>query len=176
VGETLGLLYIGDGAAAWRRVTAREPELARSHILYAPMVSLEAAWWLGCGAVTAAWQAPAGSDERKQYVQRAQVAMRRLGKVPVSIGRSFARLLAAGIAGLAGDAEGAAFALREAIVALESRDCHMHAVAARRRLGEVLGGTEGDQLKRQADRWLAANGVQAPRRFAAMLVPAVQGR
>jgi hypothetical protein len=47
----------------------------------------------------------------------------------------------------------------------------LEAAVARRRLGELLGGDQGRELVRDADDWLAEQGVRDPVRTAAMHAP-----
>ena len=45
------------------------------------------------------------------------------------------------------------------------------ATAARRRQGELIGGTAGAELITQADAWLRSQGVRQPKSFTDMLAP-----
>jgi hypothetical protein len=47
----------------------------------------------------------------------------------------------------------------------------LYAAAARRRLGELLGGAEGAALIEAADDWMAGQGVARPERLTALFVP-----
>jgi hypothetical protein len=49
-----------------------------------------------------------------------------------------------------------------------------HSAAARRRLGEMLGGDEGAALIRDADHRLTGQGVRRPDRLTRMLAPGFQ--
>lgn len=61
--------------------------------------------------------------------------------------------------------------LREATKRADAADMTLYAAAARHRLGLALGGEEGARLVDQAAGAMNAQGVRAPERFAAMLVP-----
>ena len=54
---------------------------------------------------------------------------------------------------------------------LARADMMLHVAAARRRRGELIGGTEGHALIEDADRRMNAQGIVNPARFAAMLIP-----
>src|SRR5436853_216801 len=58
----------------------------------------------------------------------------------------------------------------------ESHDLLACASAARRRLGELLGGSEGAAFIAEADRWYASEGVKNPERFTDMLAPGFRPR
>ncbi len=82
-----------------------------------------------------------------------------------------ASLVRAATANAEGDAAGACAALREAIERATAADMSLHAWCARRQLGCLIGGEEGDRLVAQADAAMQAEGVRAPARLAATLVP-----
>ena len=50
-------------------------------------------------------------------------------------------------------------------------DMALHANAARRRLGELVGGAAGDLLVRESDRSMAEQGIRHPARMTAALAP-----
>ena len=92
-------------------------------------------------------------------------------KVPWAI--PLARLLTAGLAGLAGRVDEAVAALAAAEPELEAAGMELHLAVARRRRGELLGDA-GAELVAQADAWLTAQGVANPARLAALFVPGRQ--
>jgi hypothetical protein len=83
----------------------------------------------------------------------------------------FAAVLRAGAAGVSGNERVAGERLHLAIRLGEETEMLLHAAAARRALGALLGGDMGRDLVRRADEAMEAQGVRAPARFAAMLVP-----
>ena len=80
-------------------------------------------------------------------------------------------LLRAATAHAEGDRARASAALREAIECATAADMSLHAWCARRQLGCLIGGEEGDRLVAEADAAMQAEGVRAPARMATMLVP-----
>ena len=62
-------------------------------------------------------------------------------------------------------------ALREAIDRATAADMKVHAWCARRQLGCLLGGEEGDRLVTEVDAEMRTEGVRAPDRMASMFVP-----
>src|ERR1019366_3541065 len=70
-----------------------------------------------------------------------------------------------------GDAAGARVALQRAIAAAEAVEMALHAAAARRQLGMLLGGGAGAATVGQADEAMKALGVRVPERYAQMLLP-----
>src|SRR5262249_14203117 len=51
----------------------------------------------------------------------------------------------------------------------------LHAAAARRRLGELLGGDEGRRLVEHADAWMTAQTIRSPARMTRMIAPGFAG-
>ncbi|MBV9122366.1 MAG: hypothetical protein JO112_03260, partial [Planctomycetes bacterium] len=66
---------------------------------------------------------------------------------------------------------GAMRLLKEAAEALDAVDMRIFAEAARRRLGELMGGSAGDALIAAADSWMAGQLIRNPERMARMYVP-----
>src|SRR5262249_12330188 len=81
------------------------------------------------------------------------------------------RFLRAALAAQRGDTVGARGLLAEAVTAFEALDMHLSAAATRRRLGELLGGTEGAALVAQADAWMASQNIRNPARMTAAFAP-----
>jgi hypothetical protein len=61
--------------------------------------------------------------------------------------------------------------LREAITGFERVAMALHAAAARRLLGQAVGGEEGQTLIAQADGWMKGQRIEKPGRLAALLSP-----
>ncbi len=55
--------------------------------------------------------------------------------------------------------------------AFRSAGMALHEAVARRRRGQVLGGTRGRELVESADAWMAAQKIKNPERLSAMLAP-----
>jgi hypothetical protein len=47
----------------------------------------------------------------------------------------------------------------------------LHEAAARHRLGTLVGGEEGQRLVQEAEKTMRIKGVEAPARYAAMILP-----
>ncbi len=68
-------------------------------------------------------------------------------------------------------ATGAIAALRETLRRAEATDTIALAVPARYRLGQLLGGAEGDALTKAAGDEMTAEGIRNPARWAAIFIP-----
>jgi hypothetical protein len=82
-----------------------------------------------------------------------------------------ARLLTAGIAMQRGDRPTAVAQLQLAVSGFEAAEMGMYATAARRRLGQVLGGEQGRGFIESATAAMSSRHVQNPARLTAMLAP-----
>jgi hypothetical protein len=61
--------------------------------------------------------------------------------------------------------------MRFAAEQLGAIEMRLYAAAARRRLGQLLGGDQGRGMIDQADVWMTGQGIKNPARVTAMLVP-----
>jgi hypothetical protein len=86
---------------------------------------------------------------------------------------ALARVLDAGIAIVMGDSPQARDQLERAHAEFTAAGMVLHAIMARRRLGELVGGAEGHEAITEADGWLGAQGVVSPGRMARVFVPEI---
>ncbi len=158
VGETA--LYSDDAAA---NLPGLEPAIAaldRSLLLRVWSIKIGALW-------VHARLALAAGDPR-----RAEGLVRKLDKLADPRAAVAARLLRAALLRRDGRTDAAAALLRDAIDAASRAEIQILAAVARRRLGELLGGREGEALVDQADAWMRRQGIVAPARLTAMYAPA----
>ena len=103
--------------------------------------------------------------------QRAALALRHLvvpGTGPISDG------IRAAVAARRGDHVTARQLFSAAAQAFENSEMRVHAAAARRRLGELIGGDEGRQLVTTADAFVASLRVVRPERLIVLRAPALR--
>jgi hypothetical protein len=103
----------------------------------------------------------------------AERCARRLEREKTSASASpFAALIRAGVANMRRRGEMLTVSLlRDAIAGFEELEMALYAAAARRRLGEVVGGDEGRSLVQSADAWMKSESVGDPARMTAVLAP-----
>jgi len=167
-------LYSGEPAAAEKEYAAHSGELKRSLLRRVPLVDAEALHLNGriALALEAARPTAAGAEtEAAARLQLARRSARRLRKKQSAYARGAARLLEAGLAAREGDAEREIDSLRSAIESFEAIEMQIYARAARRRLGQALGGTEGEEETRAADEWMSSVGIKKPARVTALIAP-----
>ncbi len=160
-------LFSDGGAAAWRHLAPRWPALRRSLLLTVQSVRIHSLYLRARSAIAAA-----GAEEGLSgLLDLALKDARRIERENMAWGNALARLVRAGIASVAGDRQTALARLGEAENELARADMALHAVVARRRQGELLGGDAGQFLVAAADDWMATQDIQNPARMGGMLAP-----
>jgi eukaryotic-like serine/threonine-protein kinase len=167
-------LYRGDGDGACSHFKEQWPTLASSVVrLQMPRILCyydRARCWL-LGAATAA--------NPMTLIRQAEKDARRIEWEQADWANPLADLIRAGIATMTAERtpvhrdslSRAVPLLERAIARLETHDMLIFAAAARRRLGELLGGQAGQTLIAQAEAWMSSQKIVAPERIAALYVP-----
>jgi hypothetical protein len=164
-------IYTDQGERAFQRITERAPALARAQIFRVLLVRAH------CQEVhaRAALAALPTSKQRKSLLAAARRLERSIRAIKMNFCRPISANLRGGIAAAVGDHERAVAELREAASGFDGVQMICHAAAARRQLGRLLKGDEGDALVRAADAVFSAEGVARPERFTHLLAPIVHG-
>jgi hypothetical protein len=169
-------LYTGRGPEAWNYVTGRWPALRRSLLLRIQAVRIESLYLRARAALAAAVDPSASLAKRGRLVAKAEADARRLSRENAAWADALAALILSGAATVKYTAQEAAARLEAAESAFDGIDMRLHAAVARRRRGEVLGGTEGERLVQQADGWMMLQAIRNPANMAGMLAPGAYGR
>ncbi len=146
-------LYRGDAATAWRALDARWPELEASMLLRMQMTRIESRYLRARVALAVDQPEPAAK------------AAKQLEKEGVPWGAALAATIRAALAGEPADAIAQ---LERAVAGFDATGMRAHAAAARWRLGARRGD---DAMIAGARAWLDAEGVVAPDKLLALLVP-----
>jgi serine/threonine protein kinase len=162
-------LYVGDGARAYARLEQDRRAYRRSLMDRAQPARALTAFIRGRAAVASALNAPAAI--RRSRLREARRVARSLEREGMAWTAPLASMVRAATANAEGDARGAAAALRVAIECAAANEMNLHLWSARRQLGCLLGGEEGERYVAQADAAMQAEGVRAPARMATMFVP-----
>jgi serine/threonine protein kinase len=160
-------LYTGDAAGAWAAVTRNwrpfwSAMLGRIQNLRVQMLQMR--------AYSALALAQTASD-REALLRVARRDARRLRRERIPWPAALAEYIHAVTAALRGDREGACRLLPGVITAFEVIDMGLYAAATRRRLGDLIGGAEGQALVAQADAWMAGQNIRNPARMTAVYAP-----
>ncbi len=153
------LLYRGKAGEARRLLEDQLPAISASGLMNVPMVRTELAYAYGRAALSA------GESSLASRVAG------RLRNDRTPMGRALAPLLGAGLARRAGRMERCALELASAVGKLDGLGMALHAAAARRQHGAVLGGSEGAALERTATAWFSRQGIGRIDAVCALLAP-----
>ncbi len=161
-------LYAGESAAALARLDASQPAIEASRMrsfgIFRIVVSN-----LHAGA---ALQAHIDGGLRTMtLIKLARRELARFHRDTPAFAQGYAALLRSAVANLAGDR---AAAIQHCLAAIEHHETcvnWMEAVSAKRRLGQLQGGTTGQATIASADATMRARGIAEPARWTACFAP-----
>ncbi|MEO7331643.1 MAG: serine/threonine-protein kinase PknK, partial [Minicystis sp.] len=162
-------LYRGDGPAARRRLLERWHELEASQARRVQFARIHLDY---LRARTALAAAPAWESRGDLVDELARIALsleRERERAPWA--DPCAATLRASLAARRRERAQASRELDRAIIGFEAASMSLHATVARRCQGELEGSEAGLAHVEQADRWMREQGVVAPDRLSAMLLP-----
>jgi eukaryotic-like serine/threonine-protein kinase len=163
-------LYRGDGQGAWNFLSTQyQPSLARSHLMRSQRLRILFYEQRARCALAAA----RGAADPNPLLRAAERDARRLDREAMAWSVALALPIRAGIAAAQGDRSRAATLFACAVTHLEAIDMNLHAAAARRRLGEILGGHEGQSHVERADSWMCQQTIQNPACMTDVFAPVV---
>ncbi len=161
-------LYVGDGAAAFARVSGVWPQLEKSFTLRLDVARIVNIDLRGRAAIAAA---AAAEPHRKSLLADAERTVRALDKERAACARPGAAMLRAALAHLGGDDEAAAKHLENAAALYDEHEMRMHAAVARGRRGALLAGDAGRADREASAAWMSAQAVANPEKFMRVLAP-----
>ena len=166
-GNTYIDLYEGDGNAAWQRAMTTWP-LIRASLLTRIEHVMGDVLQCQCRSAVAAAAAAANPEPLRTVAE--QIA-RKLLRKPIPFFHPAALLVRAGAALQRGDRGRSIRWLEQAVARADIQHVGLFAAAARRRLGETIGGETGRELIAQADQWMSSQDILNPTRMAACIAP-----
>jgi hypothetical protein len=159
-------LYRGRGDHAWDLFAAKWPTIKRSLLLRVQWTRIEASYVRArCALLVAA----SGGDRRLLRVARHEAS--RIRRERMSWSDPLASLLGAAIANLEGDVSTARRLLAEAIASFDRAGMALYAAVARQRLSEIVGSELSCEYARQADEWMASEGIVSTARMSRLIAP-----
>jgi hypothetical protein len=164
--DTEAHLYLDDATQARARLLNSWPQLRRSLFLLNRSGRIEMRYLHARTAL-----ALSATRERRRMLRAATRDASNLERTGLKWGQALAGLIRAGIAATGGDRVVAMDELLRAERDLAEADMMLHVAVARRRRGELLGGSEGRALVRDADGWMTDRGILNPQRYTAMILP-----
>jgi hypothetical protein len=169
-------LYAGQPDVAYQTISAEDSRIRRSAMLKINGIRLEYAWlW---ARVALAMAEGAREAERSSFLRKALRSVRFLRKADHQTGMAMGAAIEAGVHWLSPRAERGAglAALERAVATAEAAGANLLAESGRRWLGEIVGGSRGEELLARSNGWMAEQGVQNPTRLVSMIVPGFQTR
>jgi serine/threonine protein kinase len=164
--ETQIDLYQDDAETAWRRLADSWPALKQTHLMRVQQIRIIMLHLRARCAV-----ARAGGKDADSWLRIAERDARSLRREKLLWADALAQLIEAAIAFRRGDAHQSRQILTTAAANLTATDMHLHAAVARRRLGQLLGEAQGQELVRQGEEWMNSQKVRNLDRMTALLAP-----
>jgi tetratricopeptide (TPR) repeat protein/energy-coupling factor transporter ATP-binding protein EcfA2 len=159
-------LYTGDSEVAWKHIEGQMKPLEKSMLLRIQGLRIDAMQLRGRVAV-----ASAVGKRRESRLKIAETVADRIAKEGMPYANPYAKLIRAGVARRRGDDASAVTLLERAVEEFEAADMRLYAVAARRRLGEMVGGDRGQELLQSADEWMSRQQIKDPAKLMNLLAP-----
>jgi tetratricopeptide (TPR) repeat protein len=161
-------LYVGEGAKAYDRISVDWLKLRKSLLLLGTQyVRADARFARARAAVASSEQ----TEKRSERLAEADRLARSLASERMFWTDLLATIIRAGIASTKGNRQDGVRLLRLAIEQARRAEMAIHEAAIRHQLGCLIGGDEGNELVAHAHDAMTTEGIRAPARIAAMLVP-----
>jgi hypothetical protein len=160
-------LYCGDAAAAWSRLEKEWSSFRWSFLSRIPIFRVELLQLRAYCALAMASRA----EDAERFLRIAERDARRLRREQGRWRLAFADYVDGTVAAIRGDEASAAAKLTSAVTRFDELHAQLHAAATRMRLASIASGGAGIDIRRAADEWFAAQGVQNPARMAVAYAP-----
>jgi hypothetical protein len=160
-------LYSGDAAAAWARVAKEWPSYRWSFMSRIPIYRTHMFQLRAYCAIAMA----ASPHAHRRFLGIAEHDARQLRRVGGRWSTAFADYVDGMTAAMRNDRPLAAERLGAAIAHFDDLHAGLHGAVTRTRLAGIVNDASADDLRKAADDWFAAQGVQNPARMAAAFAP-----
>ncbi len=161
-------IYERRGWLAWVGVQERWPSMVAALSLHVQFTNVSMLDLRGRSALAAIDNEPAS---REDLLREAERVVRLIEKEHTEWGDALAELLRAGIDLRREHKDSALRRLESAEQRFTSLEMNLHRAVAQRRLGELTGGDEGQQLIGASETWMRAEGIRNPERLAYVYAP-----
>src|SRR5262249_49776952 len=145
-------LYLGDGDGAFTRLEENWVHIERGSFLRSELLCIETYSFRGAAAVLAALGSKAARRDDRLAI--AHKAVQGLPRQAAPWGHALAQLLVGDIAHVRGDLEQALEAYTDAQRRFDNLDMALYAHVMRLVRGELMGGSEGERLRDEANQWM----------------------
>jgi tRNA A-37 threonylcarbamoyl transferase component Bud32 len=165
-------LYRGRAREAWRVMDENWSALQRTYLLRIQFLRIEASYLRARCALAMA----ASGQEARRFLAIARRHARRIAREQMPWSDPLACLLSAAAAHLEGNPDTACDKLAEAASGFQRAHMNLYLAVARSRLGELARNDASRALGREADEWMAAQGVVNPPRITHLIAPGFDRR
>jgi serine/threonine protein kinase/tetratricopeptide (TPR) repeat protein len=164
-------LYTGDAEVAWRHVEGQWKELKQSMLLHNQVLRIEATHLRGRALLASALSSNLKRSEKESRLKMVEKLAQKITKEKTLWAAGFVSLLRAGVASQRGNRSNVITLLSGAVDEFDRANMELYATAARRRLGEVIGGEQGKELVDEAEVWMRRQQIKNPPAMTRMLAP-----
>ena len=164
-------LYQRRGSLAWAGIRQKWPTMEGAlslHVQFSKLCMLDLRGRSALGAID---EGASSADGVRRLMREAERATRRMDRERTDWGSALAELLRAGMDVRRGQKDAARRRLELAEQRLGDLDMHLHRAVARRRLGELIGGSEGASRIAASEAWMLSEGIRNPERLAYVFAP-----
>ncbi len=162
-------LYVGDNASAYDRVTTQWKALAKSMLLRIQIVRIEAYHLRGRCCLALAQTI--STDKRDRLLSEASHYARVLHQQSVDWSAPAAFMLQAGVCSCRGNSKKAIELAEASAKAAKKADLELQYAVACRRLGQLIGGSDGRERIEAANAWMTDQTLKNRERWTAMFAP-----
>jgi eukaryotic-like serine/threonine-protein kinase len=166
--KTLVDLYDGQPARAYARLVETHRAVRGSLLLHDRSVRMFWGYLVAGAAAGTAARDPAAAPRLLRIVEKRARALERDGSAAFA---AMSHMHRAAAAAIRGKRDAAVDHLTTAIAQFDRSDMKLFAAVARRRIGQLVGGTRGAELVAEADAHLVARRVRVPDRATNCLAP-----
>jgi tetratricopeptide (TPR) repeat protein len=159
-------MYTGDYEVAWRHIEGQIKALEKSMLLRIQGLRIDSLHLRARLALAGAM-----GNQREHHLRLAERLAKKIEGEEMAYAYPFATLVRAGIIHQRGNQAGAIALLEKASSDFDAVRMRLYAVAARRRLGELVGGDRGRQLIAQTEEWMKKQQIKNPSRMMNLLAP-----
>jgi hypothetical protein len=159
-------LYTGDYELAWKHLESQMGPLERSMLLRIQGIRIDAMQIRARLAL-----ASAAGSRRQGQLRLADKLATKIEREEMAYANPLATLIRAGVARQSGDDARAISLAETAAKDFDAAHMRLYAVAARRRVGEMIGGDRGRQLLAETEEWMSKQQIKNPARMVNLIAP-----
>lgn len=159
-------VYTGDYEVAWKHIEGQLKPLAKSMLLRIQGLRIDAMQLRGRLALASAVGA-----NRATRLKIAESVAAKIARENMTYANPYAALIRAGVAHRRGDDVSAVTLLEKALREFETADMTLYAMVTRHRLGEMIGGDRGQELREDAGEWMSRQMIRNKEKVMNLMAP-----